>query len=154
MHDVYVVGAINPDVVVSVGDRLSLRCRQNSNFETTWYKGDEALPKSINRVTQERIRISKQFLRFKSTETEDTGVYSCKLESNETIEWRNVTVRVESPQNDGFQNEGEDKSGAMNMLRSEDGSNDLELETRSELSDNCHSRISIKHDVTLTVVSN
>jgi len=141
MH-VYIADAINPDVIVSVGERLNLRCQQNLNFETTWYKNDEVLHKSNT-----RIRVNKQFLKFKYIEMEDTGVYSCRLESNETIECRNVTVRVENLQNDGFQNEGEDKSGAMNMLRSEDGSNDLEIETRSGLSDNFCSRISIKRDV-------
>lgn len=115
--------------MVSVGEKLNLRC-QNVNFETTWYKDDEALHKPTN-----RIRINKQFLKFKYVEMEDTGVYSCRLKSNETIEWKNVTVRVENLQNDGFQNESEDKSGAMNVLRPEDGSNDLETETRSELSD-------------------
>ncbi|XP_018351954.1 PREDICTED: fibroblast growth factor receptor homolog 1-like isoform X2 [Trachymyrmex septentrionalis] len=117
--------AINPDVVVSVGEKLNLRCQQNFNSKTTWYKNDETLHKSTS-----RIRITKQFLKFKSVEMEDTAVYSCKLESNETIHWRNVTVRVENLQNDGFQNEGEDKS-AMNILRSEDGNNDLEMETRN-----------------------
>ncbi|KAG5328019.1 FGFR1 factor, partial [Acromyrmex charruanus] len=117
--------AINPDVVVSVGEKLNLRCQQNFNSKTTWYKDDEALHKSTS-----RIRINKQLLKFKFVEMEDTGVYSCKLESNETIYWRNVTIRVENLQNDGFQNEGEDKS-AMNILRSEDGDNDLEMETRN-----------------------
>lgn len=124
MHNVYFADAINPDVVVSVGEKLQLRCQQN--FETsTWYKDDEKLHKSG------RVRATKQFLKFKYVVMEDTGVYGCRLESNETIEWRNVTVRVENLQNDGFQNEGEDKSGAMNVLRPEDESNDLE--TRSEL---------------------
>ena len=136
-RNVYVADAINPDVVVSVGEKLNLRCQQNFNSKTTWYKNDETLHKSTS-----RIRITKQFLKFKSVEMEDTAVYSCKLESNETIHWRNVTVRVENLQNDGFQNEGEDKS-AMNILRSEDGNNDLEMETRSELSDNSHTRILI-----------
>ncbi|XP_011056072.1 PREDICTED: fibroblast growth factor receptor homolog 1-like isoform X1 [Acromyrmex echinatior] len=117
--------AINPDVVVSVGEKLNLRCQQNFNSKTTWYKDDEALHKSTS-----RIRINKQLLKFKFVEMEDTGVYSCKLESNETIYWRNVTIRVENLQNDGFQNEGEDKS-AMNILRSADGDNDLEMETRN-----------------------
>jgi len=142
MHNVYIADAVNPDVIVSVGERLNLRCQQNLNFETTWYKDDEALHKSNT-----RIRVNKQFLKFKYIEMEDTGVYSCRLESNETIEWRNVTVRIENLQNDGFQNESEDKSGAMNMLRSEDGSNDLEIETRSGLSDDFRSRNSIKRDV-------
>lgn len=137
MQNVYVADAINPDVVVSVGEKLNLRCQQNFNFETTWYKDDEAFHKSTS-----RIRINKQSLKFKFVEMEDTGVYSCRLKSNETIEWRNVTVRIENLQNDGFQNEGEDKS-AMNILRSEDGDNDLEMETRSELSDNSHSQILI-----------
>ncbi|XP_071634072.1 fibroblast growth factor receptor homolog 1 isoform X1 [Temnothorax longispinosus] len=116
---------INPDVVVSVGEKLNLRC-QNFNFETTWYKDDEALHKSTS-----RIRVNKQLLKFKYVEMDDTGVYSCRLESNETIEWKNVSVRVENLQNDGFENEGEDRSGAMNVLRPEDGSNDLETETRN-----------------------
>ncbi|KAL0134594.1 hypothetical protein PUN28_001414 [Cardiocondyla obscurior] len=112
---------INPDIVVSKGERLNLRC-QNFNFETTWYKDDEVLHKPTG-----RIRVNKQLLKFKFVEEEDTGVYSCRLESNETVEWKNVTVRVEN-----MQNEDEDRmNGAMNVLRPEDGSNDLETETRN-----------------------
>lgn len=147
MHNVYVADAINPDIVVSVGEKLNLRCQQNFNVETSmWYKDNEELHKSTP-----RIRMTKQFLKFKYVGMEDAGVYSCRLESNETIEWRNVTMRVENLQNDGFQNEGEDKSGAMNVLRPEDESNDLE--TRSELSDDSHSQISIKCDMNCQIES-
>ncbi|XP_012526054.2 fibroblast growth factor receptor homolog 1 [Monomorium pharaonis] len=103
---------INPDVVVSVGEKLNLRCQQNLNFETTWYKDDEALRKPTT-----RIRVNKQFLKFKYIEPGDIGVYSCRLESNDTVEWKNVTVRVENLQNDGFQNESDDKTSVVNMLR-------------------------------------
>ncbi|XP_011874202.1 PREDICTED: fibroblast growth factor receptor homolog 1-like isoform X2 [Vollenhovia emeryi] len=124
-RNVRLVDVINPDVVVSVGEKLALRC-QNLNGETTWYKDDEALRKLTS-----RIRVTKQFVKFKYVETEDTGVYGCRLTSNDTIEWRNVTVRVENLQNDGFENEDEDKSGVISALRPEDGSNDLETETRN-----------------------
>lgn len=134
--------------MVSVGEKLNLRC-PNFNL-TTWYKDEEAL------LSTSRIRINKQLLKFKYVKMEDTGVYSCRLESNETVEWRNVTVRVENLQNDGYQNEGEDKSGAMNVLRPEDGSNDLETETRSELSDRTPTReaSSIKRDINCHVKLN
>lgn len=125
-RNIRLTDAINSDVVVSVGETLNLRCQQNFSFKTTWYKDDEELHKPTARV-----RINRQFLKLKTVEVEDAGVYRCRLESNDTVEWRNVTVRVENLQNDGFQNEGEDKSGAMNMLRTEDGSNDLEIETRN-----------------------
>jgi len=71
-------------------------------------------------------------LKIKYVEMEDAGVYSCRLESNDTIEWRNATVCVETPQNDGFQIGSEEPSGAINTLRTEEESNDLEIETRSK----------------------
>ncbi|XP_020288431.1 fibroblast growth factor receptor homolog 1-like isoform X2 [Pseudomyrmex gracilis] len=120
----------NPDVVVNVGEKLNLRCPQNSsNVETiTWYKDNETL-----RRPSARMRMMKQSLKFKYVELNDAGVYGCKLNSNATIEWRNVTVHVETVQNDGFQNEeGEETSaGVMDALRPEDESNDLETETRN-----------------------
>ncbi|XP_011160426.1 fibroblast growth factor receptor homolog 1 isoform X2 [Solenopsis invicta] len=114
--------AINPDIVASVGERLNLRCQQNASFETTWYKDNEALHKPP------RIRANKQFLKFRYIETEDTGDYGCRLESNDTVEWRNVTVRVENLQNDGFQNEDEDKSATVKPIFY---SNILEIEPKN-----------------------
>jgi len=112
---------------VSVGEKLSLRCPQSYDVKTTWYKNDEALQRPTA-----KMRLSKQSLKIKYVDMEDAGVYGCRLESNDTVEWRNVTVRVETPQNDGFQDGGEEPSGAMNVLRTEEESNDLEIETRSK----------------------
>lgn len=120
----YVTDATNSDVAVTVGEKLSLRCTQNVDVKATWYKNDEAL----QRLTT-KIRLSKQSLKIKYVEAEDAGVYGCKLESNDTVEWRNVTVRVETPQNDGFQDGGEEP---INVLRTEEESNDLEIESRSK----------------------
>lgn len=122
---------MNPDIVVSAGERLNLRCFQNdfNDFvETAWYRNDEAL-----RRTTTRIRVTKQSLKFKYVESGDAGVYACRVESDETVEWRNVTVRVEPVQNDGFEGEGEETSGGViDALRPEEETNDLETENRSE----------------------
>lgn len=119
---------INPDIAVITGDKLNLRCLPNFNGETTWYKDGVEL-----RRFSARMKVMKHTLKIKYVDVADAGVYACRLESPDSIEWRNVTVRVESPQNDSFQGgEGEEVSGAMDTLRPEDETNDLEIETRSE----------------------
>ncbi|CAL1679771.1 unnamed protein product [Lasius platythorax] len=117
--------AINSDVAMPVGEKLLLRCQRNPGVEIEWYKDDEAL-----RSTP-MMRVTKQSVKFKYFDVDDAGVYGCRLESNETVEWRNVTVRVETLQNDGFQNEAEETSGMMSALGPEEESNDLEIETRN-----------------------
>lgn len=126
MHIIYVADAINSDVAMPVGEKLLLRCQRNPGVEIEWYKDDEALRSTPT------MRVTKQSVKFKYFDVDDAGVYGCRLESNETVEWRNVTVRVETLQNDGFQNEAEETSGMMSMLRPEEESNDLEIETRSK----------------------
>lgn len=127
MHIIYVADAINSDVAIPVGEKLLLRCQRNPGVQIEWYKDDETL-----RSTIARIRVMKQTVKFKYVDVDDAGVYSCRLQSNETIEWRNVTVRIDPLQNDGFQNEAEETSGMMSVLRPEEESNDLEIETRSK----------------------
>lgn len=109
-------------VVVPVGEKLILRCSLTSNTEMTWYKGDE-----IFKPSSSRIRLIKQSLRFKYIEAEDADSYGCLVESNATIEWRNVTIRIESLQNDGYQHESENLGGH----RTEEETNELEIEARS-----------------------
>ncbi|XP_029669141.1 fibroblast growth factor receptor homolog 1-like isoform X2 [Formica exsecta] len=127
---VFRLDAINPDVAMPEGEKLLLRCQRNPGVEIEWYKDDEALRSTT------RMRVTKQFVKFKYVNVNDTGVYGCRLESNETVEWRNVTVRIEYPavrilQNDGFRNEAEETSGMMSILTPEEESNDLEIETRN-----------------------
>lgn len=126
MHIIYVADAINADVAMPVGEKFLLRCQRNPGVKIEWYKDDEALRSTT------RIRVTKQSVKFKYVDVDDTGVYGCRLESNETVEWRNVTVRIETLQNDGFQNEAEETSDVMSILRPEEESNDLEIETRSK----------------------
>ncbi|XP_014481673.1 PREDICTED: fibroblast growth factor receptor homolog 1-like isoform X2 [Dinoponera quadriceps] len=117
----------NPDIVVTTGDKLSLRCLPNLDDETTWYKDDMELHRFAP-----RMRLTKQTLKFKHIDATDAGLYACRLRSPEGVEWRNVTVRVESPQNDSVQGgEGEETSGAIDALRPEEETNDLEIETRN-----------------------
>ncbi|XP_043526639.1 fibroblast growth factor receptor homolog 1-like isoform X2 [Frieseomelitta varia] len=115
---------LDPDhldtVTVSIGDKLTLRCLSSSNAETTWYKSNE-----IFEPSSPRIRIMKQSLRFKYIEPEDADSYSCLIKSNATLEWRNVTIRIESLQNDGYQHEAE-RAG-----RTEEETNELEIEARN-----------------------
>ncbi|GAB1869188.1 Fibroblast growth factor receptor [Camponotus japonicus] len=117
--------AINADVAMPVGEKLLLRCQRNPGVKIEWYKDDEALRSTT------RMRVTKQSVKFKYVDVDDAGVYGCRLESNETVEWRNVTVRIETLQNDGFQDEPEETSGGMSILRPEEESNDLEIETRN-----------------------
>ncbi|XP_072767727.1 fibroblast growth factor receptor homolog 1 isoform X2 [Anoplolepis gracilipes] len=117
--------AINDDVAMPVGEKLLLRCQRNPGIEIDWYKDDEALRSTT------RIRVTKQSVKFKYVDVNDAGVYGCRLQSNESVEWRNVTVRIETLQNDGFQNEAEETSGIMSILRPEEESNDLEVEARN-----------------------
>lgn len=104
--------------MVSVGEKLILRC--TSNTEMIWYKGGE-----IFKPSSPRIRLMKQSLRFKYIEAEDADSYSCLIKSSN--EWRNVTIRIESLQNDGYQHETENLGGH----RTEEETNELEIETRN-----------------------
>lgn len=104
--------------MVSIGEKLILRC--TSNTEMIWYKGGE-----IFKPSSPRIRLMKQSLRFKYIEAEDADSYSCLIKSSN--EWRNVTIRIESLQNDGYQHETENLGGH----RTEEETNELEIETRS-----------------------
>lgn len=109
----------HPDVImVSIGEKLILRC--TSNTEMIWYKGGE-----IFKPSSPRIRLMKQSLRFKYIEAEDADSYSCLIKSSN--EWRNVTIRIESLQNDGYQHETENLGGH----RTEEETNELEIETRN-----------------------
>ncbi|XP_043790559.1 fibroblast growth factor receptor homolog 1-like isoform X2 [Apis laboriosa] len=113
----------HPDVVmVSVGEKLILRCSLTSNTETIWYKGDE-----IFKPSSPRVRLMKQSLRFKYIEAEDADSYNCLIKLNATTEWRNVTIRIESLQNDGYQHETENLGGH----RTEEETNELEIEARN-----------------------
>lgn len=123
----YIVDVINPDVTVPVGEKLNLRCLQNANVETAWYKDDKALHRSTV-----KMRVTKQSLKFKYFEMEDAGLYACKLGSDEPVEWRNVTVHVDSLQNDDFRDKSEENSRIMDALKLEEESNDLEMENRSK----------------------
>ncbi|XP_076759205.1 fibroblast growth factor receptor homolog 1 isoform X2 [Xylocopa sonorina] len=117
----------HPDVVtVSVGEKLILRCSASANEETIWYKGDD-----LFRPSSSRIRLLKQSVRFKSVEPQDADSYRCLVESNGTTEWRNVTVRVESLQNDGYQHGNERYGSTLGTIRTLEETNELELETRN-----------------------
>lgn len=111
----------HPDtVIVSIGEKLILRCSSSSNAETIWYKGDD-----IFRPSSPRIRLMKQTLRFKYIEPEDADSYSCLVGSNMTNEWRNVTIRIELLQNDEYQHETE------RLGRHGEETNELEIEARN-----------------------
>ncbi|XP_054004822.1 fibroblast growth factor receptor homolog 1-like isoform X2 [Hylaeus anthracinus] len=117
----------HPDVVVvPVGEKLTLRCSSNSNGDTTWYKDDE-----IFRPSTPRIRLMKQSLRFKYVAPEDASLYGCRVESNTTIEWRNVTIRIDSLQNDGYQHEVDKLGSTLGAHRAEEETNELEIEARN-----------------------
>lgn len=119
---------LNSDTTVSRGERLSLRCLQEFDGHITWYKDNEVLLHS-----SVRVKVMKQTLKIKYFESRDAGTYGCLIEKNndynQTIEWRNVTLRVEEAlQNDGYR---EDDGKIGNVLRPRDETNELELEARN-----------------------
>ncbi|KAK0096930.1 hypothetical protein PV326_003858 [Microctonus aethiopoides] len=116
----------NLDVTVVEGEKLILRCPTNSDADVTWYK-DENLMKQKS----SRIRVLKQSLKFKYVEISDSGNYACSLETLDTIEWRNVTLLVESLQNDGYQSESSELGSVMGALRPEEETNELDIESRT-----------------------
>ncbi|XP_043248037.1 fibroblast growth factor receptor homolog 1-like isoform X2 [Colletes gigas] len=113
-------------VVVSVGEKLILRCSSSSNGETTWYKDDETFQPS-----SPRIRLMKQSLRFKYIEPEDASSYGCLFKSNTTAEWRNVTIRIDTLQNDGYQHDVDKLGSTLGAHRAEEETNELEIEGRN-----------------------
>ncbi|XP_078053623.1 fibroblast growth factor receptor homolog 1 [Augochlora pura] len=115
----------HPDmVVVPLGEKLILRCSMNG--ETTWYKDNK-----IFRAPSPRVRLMKQSLRFKYIEPEDASSYACLVESNATAEWRNVTIRIEQLQNDGYQRDVDKLDTVMGAHRAEEETNELENEARN-----------------------
>ncbi|XP_076677141.1 fibroblast growth factor receptor homolog 1 isoform X1 [Andrena cerasifolii] len=112
------------DVVVPKGEKLILRC--SSNGETTWYKDDE-----IFRPPSPRVRQMKQSLRFKYIEPEDASSYACRVETSTAIEWRNVTIRIESLQNDDYQHEIDKLGSTLGAHRADEETNELEIEARN-----------------------
>ncbi|XP_046835651.1 fibroblast growth factor receptor homolog 1-like isoform X1 [Vespa crabro] len=124
----------NPDVIVSTGEKLTIRCLTDYDGETTWYKDNVAL-----RHSSTRLRVMKQTLRFKYIEIGDAGSYGCSTETdddddnNKTIEWRNVTLKVEEAlQNDGYHREDDGKIGnVLEGLGPSEETNELEIETRN-----------------------
>ncbi|XP_047365470.1 fibroblast growth factor receptor homolog 1-like isoform X3 [Vespa velutina] len=81
----------------------------------------------------------KQTLRFKYIEISDAGSYGCSTETdddndnNKTIEWRNVTLKVEEAlQNDGYHREDDGKIGnVLEGLGPSEETNELEIEARN-----------------------
>lgn len=116
-------------MTVVEGEKLILRCPTNNDADVTWYK-DENLMKQKS----SRIRVLKQSLKFKYVEISDSGNYACSLETLDTIEWRNVTLLVESLQNDGYQSESSELGSVMGALRPEEETNELDIESRSNYS--------------------
>lgn len=120
---------VNSDVIVSAGEKLSLRCLPDLDGETTWYKDNEVL-----RHSSTRVRVMKQTLRFKYVEIGDAGSYGCLIESddNKTIEWRNVTVWVEEAlQNDGYRDDDGKIGNVLGALRPSEETNELDIEARN-----------------------
>lgn len=108
------------------GEKLILRCPTDYESDINWYKDATEL-----RGSSPRIRMLKQAIKFKYVEIEDSGNYGCRLENSSTLQWRNVTIQVEQPQNDGFPNESSELGSVLGALRPEDETNELELRSRS-----------------------
>ncbi|XP_076295865.1 fibroblast growth factor receptor homolog 1 isoform X2 [Lasioglossum baleicum] len=111
-------------VVVPLGEKLILRCSMNG--KTTWYKDNKVL-----QASGPRVRLIKQTLKFKYIEPEDASSYACLVESNATAEWRNVTIRIEQLQNDGYQSDVDKLGPVLGAHRAEEETNELEIEERN-----------------------
>ncbi|XP_057340805.1 fibroblast growth factor receptor homolog 1-like isoform X1 [Microplitis mediator] len=116
----------NADVIVPEGEKLILRCPTDYESDINWYKDATEL-----RGSSPRIRMLKQAIKFKYVEIEDSGNYGCRLENSSILQWRNVTIQVEQPQNDGFPNESSELGSVLGALRPEDETNELELRSRN-----------------------
>ncbi|XP_076651117.1 fibroblast growth factor receptor homolog 1 [Halictus rubicundus] len=111
-------------LTVPVGEKLILRCSLNG--KTTWYKDNKVIQASTWRV-----RLTKQSLKFKNIKLEDASSYACLAESNATAVWRNVTIRIEQLQNDGYQHDIHTLDTVPEDHRAEDETNELEIEERN-----------------------
>ncbi|XP_076295866.1 fibroblast growth factor receptor homolog 1 isoform X3 [Lasioglossum baleicum] len=96
------------------------------NGKTTWYKDNKVL-----QASGPRVRLIKQTLKFKYIEPEDASSYACLVESNATAEWRNVTIRIEQLQNDGYQSDVDKLGPVLGAHRAEEETNELEIEERN-----------------------
>lgn len=117
----------NQKSVALVGEKLHLRCSAPTETESIWYKDDEILKSKLP-----RIRILKQSLRIRSITTEDEGNYSCRFISNQHIKWNNVSIEVESYQNDDYQDDKETLGNVQSAYTPEEETNELDIESRSK----------------------
>ncbi|XP_043269981.1 fibroblast growth factor receptor homolog 1-like isoform X2 [Venturia canescens] len=118
--------SFNADVIISAGEKLTLRCVSEYDAETSWYKGDDLI-----KLPTTRIRILKQSLKFKYVRTSDSGNYACRMDTERTTEWRNVTVYVEDVQNDGYESENEDLGSVLGARRPDEETNELDVASRN-----------------------
>ncbi|XP_028982371.1 fibroblast growth factor receptor 3-like [Diachasma alloeum] len=113
----------NEDVILQEGEKLIVRCPATyEDEEVTWFKEETQF-----RGVSSRIRVLKQSLRFKYVEMMDEGNYGCRLATSNSLEWRNVTIRVEGAQNDGYQSESAGLGSVMGALRPEEETNELDI---------------------------
>lgn len=114
--------------MVQEGQKFILRCPLTYEDEDVkWYRDATPL-----RGQSSRIRVLKQTVRFKRMEMMDEGNYGCRMETGDSLEWRNVTIRVEGVQNDGYQSESAALGSVMGALRPEEETNELDIGARSE----------------------
>jgi hypothetical protein len=110
------------NATVTSGDKLTLICAFDSlNESFAWYKDGEPF-----RVTNPRVRLQRQRIRFKMTKPEDSGNYACLVDHTE---WRHLELRVEPELNNIFPVEGvSDELGKiLGAVRPDDETNELEL---------------------------
>ncbi|KAJ8896397.1 hypothetical protein PR048_001741, partial [Dryococelus australis] len=85
---------VNPDVKVSMGERLRLRCSSAQPApNVVWYKDDHLLRNKADH----HIRVSKELLKLRVAEG-DTGRYACLLMlGNGSRWWHNISLSVLPP---------------------------------------------------------
>ncbi|XP_011300094.1 fibroblast growth factor receptor homolog 1 isoform X2 [Fopius arisanus] len=119
----------NEDVTLQEGEKLVLRCLATyKNENVTWFRDETPIRGVSSRI---RVLNSQQSLRIKYVEMMDEGNYGCRMQSRDSLKWRNVTVRVEGAQNDGYQSESTGLGNVMGALRPEEETNELDIGARN-----------------------
>lgn len=79
-----------------------------------------------------RTRILRQSLKIRSVRMEDSGNYSCRFNSDQHVEWRNISIQVKQYQNDDYQDDKETLGNVQSAYAPEEETNELDIESRSK----------------------
>ncbi|XP_043460823.1 fibroblast growth factor receptor homolog 1-like isoform X2 [Leptopilina heterotoma] len=116
----------NQKETVLIHERLHLRCEATPEAESIiWYKDGEILKGKMMRT-----RILRQSLKIRSVRMEDSGNYSCRFNSDQHVEWRNISIQVKQYQNYDYQDDKETLGNVQSAYAPEEETNELDIESR------------------------